>query len=117
VIELDAEPVGFVGGRQRQGHWRILLVAEVEEDHVIGDLAGAEGQQVFRMEFPTNRLDCRLYLRAMGTVWHEPAAQQPTRRCHSRARSGVIEKVEFYDSITLIHRAKGRRDVLRTVYQ
>jgi hypothetical protein len=29
----------------------------------------------------------------------------------------LIEKVEFYDSITLIHRANGRREVPRTVYQ
>ena len=29
----------------------------------------------------------------------------------------LIEKVEFYDSITLIHRAKGRREVPRAVYQ
>jgi Methyltransferase domain len=29
----------------------------------------------------------------------------------------LIEKIEFYDSIALIHRAKGRREVPRTVYR
>jgi hypothetical protein len=29
----------------------------------------------------------------------------------------LVEKVEFYESIALIHRAKGRREVTRTVYR
>jgi hypothetical protein len=29
----------------------------------------------------------------------------------------LIEKVEFYDSIAVFHRAKGRREVPRTVYR
>jgi hypothetical protein len=29
----------------------------------------------------------------------------------------LIEKIEFFESIALIHRAKGRREVTRTVYQ
>src|SRR5947209_20364296 len=50
MIELDAVPVGFVGCRQWQPHRRILFVAEVEENHVISDLAGAKGQKVLRGE-------------------------------------------------------------------
>ena len=39
VVELDAEPVGLVGRRQRQGHRRILLIAQVEEHHVVRALS------------------------------------------------------------------------------
>jgi hypothetical protein len=53
VVELDAEPVGLVGLRQRQGHRWILLIAEVEKHHVIvavvaGVVAGEEGERVLR---------------------------------------------------------------------
>ena len=34
VVELDAEPVGLIGRRQRQGHRRVLLVAVVEAREV-----------------------------------------------------------------------------------
>ena len=45
VIELNKEPVRFVGLRQRQCHRRILLVAIVEEQPVIiAEQAGLGGE-------------------------------------------------------------------------
>jgi len=46
MVQLNAVSIGLVGWRQRQAHRRVLLVAEVEEHHVVADLAGAEGQQI-----------------------------------------------------------------------
>lgn len=57
VVELNAESVGLVGRRQRQGHGWILLVSEVEEHHVIGAyLASHNGIEVLRKEFPNVRI-------------------------------------------------------------
>src|SRR6185503_421752 len=35
VVELDAEPAALIGRRQRQCHWRILLIAVVEKNDVL----------------------------------------------------------------------------------
>ena len=44
VVELDTEPVGLIGRRQRQGHRRVLLVAEVETREVFRiEPAGQKG--------------------------------------------------------------------------
>ena len=55
MVELDAESVRLVGRRQRQGHWWILLVTEIEENDVIADLASAERQNELGSEFSDDR--------------------------------------------------------------
>jgi hypothetical protein len=43
VVQLDEEPIGLVGGRKRQSHRRILLVAVVEEDDIVGAEPASDG--------------------------------------------------------------------------
>ena len=42
VVELDGKPVGLIGGRQRQGHRRFLLISVIEEQHVVSCEQAAE---------------------------------------------------------------------------
>ena len=47
VVELDREPGGLVGGLEGDGHRGVFLVAEVEEQGVVGQPPGNGGVHVF----------------------------------------------------------------------
>jgi hypothetical protein len=48
MVELGAVPIGFVGGFQPQSHRRILLVAVVKEQNIVGvESAGGVGIKIF----------------------------------------------------------------------
>ena len=84
VVELDEVAVGLVGGRQRQTHYRVLLIAGVEEQHIVvaddpGQLADTSTSP---RNFQTDGLKTKRFARGMEGVWQErQAATQWNRPC------------------------------------
>jgi hypothetical protein len=76
MVELDAVSVGLVGRRQRQTHRRVFFITEVEEHHIVADLASTKGQQVLRGELSDERVGLQAVSRAMGRVSHASAGPQ-----------------------------------------
>ena len=63
MVELNMEPVGLVGFRERQRHRRLFLVASIEEYHVIGcGQAGLDAVKALRDQ----PVECRKYVNSTG---------------------------------------------------